>query len=103
VAVAIRAETPRSHASHAWVAAKNGSVEARSGIARQCTAQIAGSRPDQPEVGLPAEAPGGSLRFFQIVPASTLLWLKLSRVDAEVVTHPSSRLKPRTQAPDSQA
>ena len=80
MAVASRAETPRSHASHAWVAAKNGSVEARIGIARQCTAQIAGSTPDQPETAPPAGTAGESLLFFQIVPASTLLWLKVSRI-----------------------
>jgi len=45
--VANTPERARSQASHACVAAKNGRVEARMGITRQCTAQIAGRTPDQ--------------------------------------------------------
>ncbi len=68
--VASTAERARSPASQEWVAAKNGRVEARIGIARQCTAQTAGRTPNQPEARPSAEATGGSTSF-QIGLAST--------------------------------
>ena len=71
--MASNAEVASSQASQECVAAKKGRVEARTGIARQCTAQIAGRTPDQPPTRPSAEAPGGSTPSFQIVPASTVL------------------------------
>ncbi len=68
---ASKAERARSPASQEWVAAKNGRVEARIGIARQCTAHTAGRTPNQLEARPSAEAGGGSIASFQMGPAST--------------------------------
>jgi hypothetical protein len=66
-----RAERATSHASQACVAAKNGRVEARIGIARQCTAQIAGRAPNQTELRPWPEVADASPTPFQIVLDST--------------------------------
>lgn len=71
--VASKPERARSHTSQAWVAAKNGRVEARIGIPRQCTAQTAGRIPDQLEARRSAEADGDATTSFKIVPDSTFL------------------------------
>jgi hypothetical protein len=71
VITASKAERARSPASQEWVDARNGRVDARIGIAKQCTAQTAGRTPNQPKARPSAEAAGGSAASFQIGPAST--------------------------------
>ncbi len=70
--VASRPERATSHTYQACVAAKNGRVDARIGIARQCTAQMAGMAPNQPEARPSAVALGRPSTSFKIVPDSTL-------------------------------
>ena len=69
---ASRPEKATSHASQACVAAKNGRVDARIGIARQCTAQMAGRAPNHPEARPPEGAVLALSTSLQIVPDSTL-------------------------------
>ncbi len=78
---ASKAERATSPASQECVAAKNGRVEARIGIARQCTAQTAGRIPDQTAARLSPEAAGGSATSFQIGPASKFLTCVRERLD----------------------
>ncbi len=73
VTPANKAEIARNHTSQEWVAAKKGRVEARIGIIRQWTAQIAGRMPAQPSATPSSGGVVDSTPSFQIVPASTFL------------------------------